>query len=246
MEKLKEVRREFRKVFLLLGLFSLFVNLLLLTMPLYMLQIYDRILPSSSLDTLTFLSIIAGAALVVLGLLEAIRAIVAARTAAALEAKLGASALRASMMHNQLGSADIQPVRDLASIRSFVSSRAVFALMDLPFAPLFIGILYIIHPTLFWLTLAGAAVLFAIAIVNQWLISKSSHDAMSRQSMALSTAQSISRNSESLRAMRMVSNPKTDEATAAYCASGKPPADRTQINAMPSNAPIITNTAIAL
>ena len=69
MKSLKAARAQFRGILILLGVFSLIVNVLLLTMPLYMLQIYDRVLPSQSMDTLKFLSVIAVAALVVLGLL---------------------------------------------------------------------------------------------------------------------------------------------------------------------------------
>lgn len=206
MESLKKARSQFRGIVLMLGGFSLVVNLLLLTMPLYMLQIYDRVLPSTSSDTLTFLSVIAFAALVVLGLLEAIRAILAARAGARLETMLGADAMRLSMRRSRIGEADIQPVRDLAAVRAFISSRSVFALLDLPFAPLFIAILYLIHPVLFYITLGGAVFLFVIAILNQWVTSKPSTAANSRQSAALMTAQSLARNSETLRAMGMIGN----------------------------------------
>jgi len=206
MKSLKVARSQFRGILILLGVFSLIVNLLLLTMPLYMLQIYDRVLPSQSMDTLKFLSVIAIAALVVLGLLEATRAIVAGRAAAKLEAELGADALRASMINSRLGEANVQPVRELAAVRGFIASRAVFALLDLPFAPLFIGILYFIHPTLFYITVAGAVVLFAIAILNQFVTKKASENASNTQGAAFSTAQAIARNSESLRAMGMAGN----------------------------------------
>ncbi len=186
--------------------FSFVANMLLLTMPLYMLQVYDRVLPSQSLDTLTFLSVIAVVALVVLGMLEAVRAIVAARAGARLETTLGADAMRHSMHRSRLGETDIQPVRDLASVRTFISSRGVFALLDLPFAPLFIGILYFIHPTLFLITVAGAVVLFIIAVVNQIVTVKQSAVAGGRQNAAMSTAQAMVRNSESLRAMGMSGN----------------------------------------
>ncbi|MEE9313825.1 MAG: type I secretion system permease/ATPase [Rhizobiaceae bacterium] len=206
MKSLKKAKSQFKRILFLLAGFSFVVNLLMLTMPLYMLQIYDRILSSQSMDTLTFLSVIAAAALVVLGLIEAVRAVLASRAAARMEAILGADALRISMANSRLGEADIQPMRDLANIRSFVSSRIVFSLLDIPFAPLFIGILYIIHPTLFWLTLAGAVVLFLLAILNQRLTSEPSATASSRQGAAMLTAQSMSRNAHALRAMGMTQN----------------------------------------
>ena len=206
MEKLKEARSAFRRILIMLAIFSLAVNLLMLTMPLYMLQIYDRVLTSQSMDTLTFLSVIAVAALVVLGILEAVRAILASRAGARMEAILGADALKAGMRKSGLGEANIQPVRELASVRAFVSSRAVFALLDMPFSPIFIGILYFIHPTLFWITVAGAVVLLVLAVFNQWVTGNAASYASARQNTAMNVAQSISRNGETLQAMGMTQN----------------------------------------
>ncbi len=206
MTSLKKARAQFRRVLLLLGGFSFVVNLLLLTMPLYMLQIYDRILPSQSTDTLTFLSIIAAAALIVLGLLEAIRAVLAARAATKLETELGADALRLSMEVSRATDGDIQPLRELSSVKQFIASRSVFALLDFPFAPLFIGVLYFIHPILFYLTLAGAVVLILLAVINQWITSAASREASVRQNAAMVSAQAMTRNAETLRAMGMSGN----------------------------------------
>ncbi|MGI9365984.1 MAG: type I secretion system permease/ATPase [Rhizobiaceae bacterium] len=206
MDKLSRARAQFTRVLVLLGGFSLIVNLLLLAMPLYMLQIYDRILPARSMDTLLFLSIIVAGALVVLGLLEAVRAILASRAAARLEANLGAEALRSSLGASRNGEADIDAVRNLAAVRQFITSRMIFSLLDFPFAPIFIGILYVIHPTLFWLTLAGAVVLLILAVVNQQVTKNVSANASGQQASSLVVAQSMARNSDSLTAMGMEKN----------------------------------------
>ena len=203
MKNLDRARSHFRRVLFLLAAFSLVVNLLLLAMPLYMLQIYDRILPSRSMDTLLFLSIIAGGALVVLGLLEAVRSVLASRAGARLEADLGTDALLASMERSRNGETDVETVRHLATVRQFISSRMLFALLDFPFAPIFIAILYIIHPTLFWLTLAGAAVLFVLAIINQRLSRGASNRASENLGSAMSMAQSLARNAHTLQSMGM-------------------------------------------
>ena len=176
---------------LLLAAFSLVVNLLLLVMPLYMLQIYDRILPTRSMDTLVFLSVIAAGALMVLGLLEAVRAMLAGRAAAKLETTIGADALRVSMDNSRIGEVSIEPMRHLATIRQFVSSRSVFALLDFPFAPIFIGILYILHPVLFWLTLAGAVLLLILAVINQKVTQAATARAAAQQGSAMIMAQSL-------------------------------------------------------
>ena len=201
---LETARNGMIRLLLPLGIFSLVVNLLLLVVPLYMLQIYDRVLPTQSMDTLRFLSIIAVGALVVLGLLEVVRAMMASRAATRMEKQLGADALLTSMMSGRATQGDIQPLRDLASIKQFVSSRAIFNLIDLPFAPLFIAILYLVHPALFLLTLGGAVVLLLLALLNQAIVAKPQRESGEKSMAAQSTAQALTRNSESLRAMGMV------------------------------------------
>ena len=205
MTKLDQAKARFTRTLLLLAAFSFFINLLMLTMPLYMLQIYDRILPSQSLDTLTFLSIIAVAALAVLGMLDAVRGVIASRAALRLETDLGASALAASMLPGN-SAGDIRPLRDLAGVRSYISSRGVLSLLDLPFSPFFIGILYFVHPILFWLTLGGALLLLGLAWFNHRATAKSSAAAQVKTAMAIKTAQSLSHEADTMRAMGMGHN----------------------------------------
>lgn len=150
-----------------IGVFSFFVNMLMLVMPLYLLQVYDRVLPSSSLETLLFLSIIAGFALLLLAVLEIVRAIYANRIATRLDVMESRDAMTAVMESPRAAMGDIQALRDLSTIRGFIGSRQVFALFDLPFAPLFILMLWFIHPVLFVLAAVGAAVLTMVAIANQ-------------------------------------------------------------------------------
>ncbi len=203
MELLKQARSEFRRILVALAIFSLFINILMLTMPLYMLQIYDRVLPSRSTDTLTFLSIIAVGALIVLGMLEAVRSVIAVRAGARLDVTLSAAALSASIENGRKTMGDIQAMRDLATVRSVISSRIIFALLDLPFAPLFIGLLYFIHPHLFFITLFGAVVLAFIAVLNQWAGALPNFEAGKMTNISLQTAQAYARNSDSLQAMGM-------------------------------------------
>ncbi len=203
---LGRAKTEFRQILGALAVFSLIINLLMLTMPLYMLQIYDRVLPSRSTDTLTFLSLIAASALIVLGLLEVVRMIIAARASARMEATLGAKTLITTIARGRASNGDIQPMRDLAAVRSMISSRAIFALLDFPFAPLFIGILYFLHPHLFWITLIGALMLAALAILNQWMGAELNKSAANKAAEALGSAEAYSRNSETLQAMGMVEN----------------------------------------
>ncbi|MCT7378479.1 type I secretion system permease/ATPase [Chelativorans sp. EGI FJ00035] len=192
----------------LMGLigFTFIVNLLLLVQPIYMLQIYDRVLLSASSETLIYISVIAAGTLLLLGIIDSVRAIMAGRLASRLEVVAGADALLASMAGPRASLGDVQPLRDLHTVRGFISGRGLFNFLDLPFAPIFIGLLYLIHPNLFWLTIMGAIVLVAVAIANQWASTKSMGDAVTGQMNATLAAQAFVRNAESLRAMGMSRN----------------------------------------
>ena len=204
MGGLKRFRQGVRRAVVELSAFSIVVNLALLVMPLYMLQVYDRVLTSGSSDTLTFLSIIAVAALVLLGLLEAVRGIYATRLGTRLEASVGRDALVATLGGPRAGLGDVQVLRDMQQVRGFLSNRQVFALFDVPFAPLFILILWLVHPALFWLTVVGAAVLAVIAVLNQRATARANEKGGEAASAANLAAQSFARSRESLVAMGMI------------------------------------------
>lgn len=186
------------------GVFSLLINILLLVIPLYLLQVYDRVLPSSSVETLVYLSVIAVLALAFLGLLDAIRAVYTQRVAATLDRKLGASTFAVSLGARYAGG--LSPLRDLASVCAFIRSRGVAVLFDLPFAPVFLALLYLIHPVLFWVTVAGAVLLLLLVVANQLAIGRNDALSAERSALASQAEQAFARNAETLRAMGMVEN----------------------------------------
>lgn len=189
-----------------IAVFSAATNVLLLAPPLYMLQVYDRVLPSSSLDTLIYLSIIGGASLVVLGALEVVRGIYANRIASRLDVRLGGKAFLASASGPRAGIGDVQPLRDLAAVRTFISSRSIFFLFDLPFAPIFIVALYFLHPLLCLITLIGVLLMFALAFANQAATARAGRRAAEAHSGSMHLAQSFVRNAETVRALGMLRN----------------------------------------
>jgi ATP-binding cassette subfamily C protein len=189
-----------------IGIFSAATNALLLVMPLYLLQIYDRVLPAASMSTLTYITLLAFAALLVLGMLEIIRSYYADKVAARLDTEIGADAFVTSMTGPRAALGDVQPLRDLATIRSFVNSRALFFLFDLPFSPIFILLIYLIHPVLFLVTLIGAVVLVGVAVANQKATAKPGQKAADSMMMSMNMAQSFGRNYETVRALGMVTN----------------------------------------
>ena len=189
-----------------IGLFSVVINVLLLTMPLYLIQVYDRVLPSSSIETLLFLSLIALGALALMGVLETIRSIYAQRVAAVMDQQLASKAFMASASSDRAVLGDIQPLTDLAVLRNFTGSRGLTTLFDLPFVPLFLTVLLFIHATLFWLTLAGAALLALVMVIGQIGTRSASADGPERNAQASLQAQSFVRHVDTLRAMGMTRN----------------------------------------
>ncbi len=189
-----------------IGIISFVISILLLTQPIYMLQVYDRVLPSSSLNTLAFLSMITFAAVAVLGLLEVFRQLYASRLAIRLESELGSAAFLAGSHSQNAELGDTQPLRDLATVRNFISSRILQSLFDLPFVPVFLLLLVFIHPYLFLLTLAGLVIVSLIAWANQRGVEDSGKKTAENAMKAMASAQAFTRSAETIRAMGMARN----------------------------------------
>ncbi|MCV9910369.1 type I secretion system permease/ATPase [Brucella sp. HL-2] len=200
------IRRVFLRGSLHIGVFSAFINVLMLVSPLYMLQIYDRVLPSSSFDTLIFLSIIAVAALIFLGLFDVVRSFYAQRMAAILDQKIAGLAFAAALTSSKSDAGDIAPLRNLAIVRGFIASKGLTTLFDLPFAPFFMGLLFYIHPVLFWITLAGAVLMILLVILTQLANQNNGLVAAEQVAMTNLFAQAFVRNEETLKAMGMSHN----------------------------------------
>lgn len=204
MENLAKATRGFKVTLLVIAFFSFFANLLQLTIPLYMLQIYDRVLPSQSSDTLVFLSILAAFALVILGLTEMVRQILATRAAAKLDSVLSNDVMERVILEGAKSNGNIQPLRYLQSVRQLVSSKVLFGVIDFPFSVIFIACLYLIHPSLFWLTVIGALVLMGIAILNLRMTKKSNEELAKANMLANQQSEYFARNSDSIVAMGMM------------------------------------------
>ncbi len=168
--ELVAVRRRGRMTYWAVGVFSFFVNALMLTGPLYMMNVYDRVLGSRSLETLIALSVLVAYLYAMMGLLDLVRGRIMGRLAARFQAALDERVFSASIRGMTLGRVQRQAmsaVRDLEVVQKFIASPATMALFDLPFAPLFFFGIFIFHPLLGYLALGGAAVLIVLAIANQ-------------------------------------------------------------------------------
>ena len=156
------------------GLFSLAINLLLLAPPLYMLQVFDRVLSSRSGETLLVLSAVTVGALVLMALLDALRSRLLAAAGVALDRRLGPLILdglvaRAARLG---GGAYASGLRDVATLRGFFNGAGLLALFDAPWLPLFLVLVFLFHPLLGAVALAGAVVMLVIACLNERLTRK--------------------------------------------------------------------------
>jgi len=150
-------------------IFSCVVNILMLTGPLFMMQVYDRVLTSRSIDTLVALSVLTAALYAVSGVLELIRARLMTRVGARIDADLRSLTFSRVVEHaiRHTPNVGTQPIRDLDAIRQFAASPAPFSLLDMPWAPLYLGVTYLIHPMLAALAFGGAVILFSLALFNE-------------------------------------------------------------------------------
>lgn len=150
--------------------FSVFINFLHLTGPLYMMQVYDRVLGSRSESTLVVLTVLIAGLFLVLGILEHVRARVLARIGAHLQDKMDRRVFEAAMTKLTVSAGDenaLPAQRDLEMIQQVWSSQLLIALFDLPWTSLFIVAIFIFHPALGVLAVLGGAILIVITIINQ-------------------------------------------------------------------------------
>ena len=171
------VRERFKKVrsgFLVVGLLSCVVNILMLTGPIFMLQVYDRVLASQSVPTLLALLALAIGLYTMMGLFDFLRARVLSRLSHWLDDQLAPLAFRSWMVRSLNGHAPgYRPVQDLTVVRGFLSSPTVLALFDLPWFPFYLGVVFMLHIQLGLLATAGAIVVLIIAVLNEWLSARS-------------------------------------------------------------------------
>lgn len=168
-EELRRVRRQSRGLYWFTGVFSFFVNLLMLTGPLYMMQVYDRVLGSRSEATLLALSLLVVFLYGMMGLLDYARGRVMARVGARFQAALDrrvfdAMIRRSAVAQDQSAQTGLS---DLESVQRLISSPVLTSAFDLPWTPVFLAGIALFHPWLGLLALGGGAVLVLIAVLNQ-------------------------------------------------------------------------------
>ena len=166
---LREAMGICRRSFVGAGFFSLFINLLMLVPPLYMLQIYDRVLSSGSVDTLVALTLLVAFLMLVLGLLEWVRSMVLIRVGARLDGVMNKRLFDATLdlASRQPGRGSSQPITDLGTIRQFLTGPGLFGFFDAPWMPVYMLVIFLFHPLLGFIALGGAMALLILALINE-------------------------------------------------------------------------------
>ncbi|RFC00309.1 type I secretion system permease/ATPase [Rhizobium leguminosarum bv. trifolii] len=194
-----------RRNMMVVMMFTIAINVLLLAIPLYLFQISDRVLTSRSIDTLVMLSIAVLGAVLLQAFMDTVRRFILMRTAVELEVQLGAPILSAAARASLHGSGkDYQTLQDLQLLRGFLTSGTLIAFLDAPLMPLFVVVVYFVHPHLGIIILTCCAVLFLIAYLNQKFTARQFAESNGYLSRANFHLDSMSRNSQIINAMAMI------------------------------------------
>src|SRR6056297_56804 len=168
-EELRAARRESRGLYWFVGIFSFFANLLMLTGPIYMLQVYDRVLSSRSVETLIALSVLVLFLYTMMALLDYARGRVMGRVGARFQARLDRRVFDAVIRKSAVKPDErtATGLRDLESVQRLLTSPVLLALFDMPWAPFFVAAIWVFHPWLGSLALIGGAILVTVTLINQ-------------------------------------------------------------------------------
>jgi ATP-binding cassette subfamily C protein PrsD len=183
---------------------SCVANLLALTGSLYMLQIYDRVISSQSVPTLIGLSILVGGFYLFQGALEVVRGQILVRLGSRVDSRLARQAHDAVMRLRSIAGAQsnpMQPIRDVDSIRTYLSGQGPVAILDMPWLPVYVAFIFVLHPVLGWITIGGALFLVIVTLLTEVLTRAPGEEAAIAYKKRWALAEASERNAEALRAM---------------------------------------------
>lgn len=206
--ELLSVLLSFKKEFFALMGFSCVINFLLLVPAIYMLQTYDRVLTSRNPTTLIMLTIIALAMYVFLGFLEWVRSQVLIRIGNRMDKRLSGSIFVAAFGRSlQAGSGNAsQPFNDFTNLRQFLTGSGLFAFFDAPFMPIYLVVIFIIHPILGVFSLVSAFILLVLAMATEFATRKPLLEASRMNNVSTTFASANFRSAEAIEAMGMLNN----------------------------------------
>lgn len=208
VSELKKSLLSAKKSFIMVGLFSMFINILMLVPPLYMLQLYDRVLGSRSQDTLIMLTLIVVVLFITMGLLEVVRSRVLVRVGNKLDSMLSQRIFDNlfELERKAPGRSSSMPLNDLTQVRQFMTGNGLFAFFDAPWMPIYIIVLFIFHPAFGFFAIFAAIVLVGITIANEYSTKDKLAEANNLSRASTIYVDSNIRNAEVVNAMGMRNN----------------------------------------
>ena len=198
----------FRREFAWVLVFGFFSNVLLLTPTLYMMQVFDRVMASGSEYTLAALTLFMVLFFVVMAFAEWLRSRLLVRAGARFDQALNSQVFNASFETSLNGNSrnQLQAFNDLTNLRQFLTGNGIFAIVDTPWAPVYIAVLFLMHPWLGWASIIFAAVLMAIALIGNRLTARQFEQVQDGQMESMAYLQSKLRNAETVEALGMLGN----------------------------------------
>lgn len=202
--EIKQALRASRRAFLAAGLFSFFINMLMLTGPLFMLQVYDRVMTSASIPTLVVLFAMTAFLYGIMGLLELARSRIVVRIGVDVDERIGKRVFQATLRRSLTQpDAARHSLRELDHLRSFLAGPGPLTFFDAPWTPIYLLIIFALHWILGLAALAGAAILLTLALVSELHSRRALQKATSTAAATLELADTGQRNAEAITAMGM-------------------------------------------
>lgn len=200
-----DVRHATWRAIVMVGFFSLFIHVLVLVVPLYSLQIYDRVLSSQNGDTLFWLSVIAVTIIAVLAILDALRARILVRMSGWLERSLAPVLLVQNLRIGigRYGAQGTQSLEDLASLRRFLTGPGAINLFDAPWMPLYLVVLWLLDPWIGGIATVGAILLFSTGLLNEFATRGALTEANATSNDALAALRATLLGADAVRALGM-------------------------------------------
>ncbi len=193
--------------FISVGIFSLFVNALMLVPTFYMLQVYGRVVTSGSISTLVMLTIIMSVLVITMGSLEWVRSRIMVRVSTKLDVLLSRDVYKASFKRSlESGGMDAsaQSLNDLTGLRQFLTGNGLFAFFDAPWLPIYIAVMFMFHPWYGWVAIGSALVLLFLAYINEKMTGKALGQANKENIAATLYTTKNLRNAEVIESMGML------------------------------------------
>ncbi|NGZ86529.1 type I secretion system permease/ATPase [Duganella aceris] len=199
---------KFKGAFFTVGAFSAVTNLLMLVPSVYMLQVYDRVLPSRNETTLLMLTVMMLGAYLLMSMLELVRSFVLVRVGAKFDMEMNKRVYTAAFEQNlkKGGGNAGQALMDLTNIRQFLTGNALFAFFDAPWFPIYLIVIFLFEPSLGVFALCGTAVLITLAYVNERVTHKPLAEANTTAIASTNLATNNLRNAEVIESMGMLPN----------------------------------------